>query len=426
MKTETLAVATVRSGPMTPTEIHLLESCEYTIKHGMETFLEVGQAFLTIRQRRLYRRDYDNFETYCRHRWQMTPRRAQQLAASASVVNNLRALGPGNEPKGNGDDRPAETGTVDSARANHGSPAYEFPAPTSERQVRPLAGLEPEAQREAWRTAVKAAGQGKQPTGKDVQAAVEATGNGRWPKPNEHGVYSEKGSEALRFSHRAVAAIIRVLQIGPTEWVSSLEHEWQRPFSQSSEGLTADHSYRSRELAILEKVGVLRTAAGAVLIDRQRPADVRAGARKLIDWTCRFAPMEPPPAKQKATEATETQRPKTAMTAVQRAEAKAAIRGLGQAQAIMQGIKMQIAKAGLLNWSQAGFGAGSQAGYQCDKVLDHLSCLHGLLRRLLEFAPAARDVKPKAMERRARRSRVLSLAARARWARAKASGRNRL
>ncbi len=128
------------SAVLSPRESTRLEKCEAIIEGGLQTFIEVGNALLEIRDSRLYRQQFGTFEDYCHERWQMTHRRANQLIGAAEVIHNL--------------------GTVVPVQ------------PTSERQLRPLTGLEPEEQREAWNQAVNDSSNGK-PTAKDVEAAVD-------------------------------------------------------------------------------------------------------------------------------------------------------------------------------------------------------------------------------------------------------------
>jgi hypothetical protein len=125
---------------LTAKETERLLLCEVTIEKGLETFIEVGLALVEVRESKLYRFKFGTFEEYCEKRWQMTARRARQICAGAEVVANLRP-GP--------------------------------PLPTSERQVRPLAGLPATEQREVWKDAVAAAPAGEAPTGKQVQEAVD-------------------------------------------------------------------------------------------------------------------------------------------------------------------------------------------------------------------------------------------------------------
>lgn len=90
--------------------------------HGLETFYEVGKALLEIRDQRLYRAAHGTFEEYCRERWNLGRRYANQVIAAAGVVENLGAIAP---------------------------------KPTTESQVRPLTDLAPEDQRTVWDQAVR-------------------------------------------------------------------------------------------------------------------------------------------------------------------------------------------------------------------------------------------------------------------------------
>jgi hypothetical protein len=112
-----------------------LERCEVVIRQGLETFIEVGQALMTIRDKRLYRIEFGTFEDYCRDKWGMPRNYANKLIAASEVVANL------------------EMGTM---------------VPKSERQARPLTSLEPEIQREAWKEVVHQS----QETGKPITAAT--------------------------------------------------------------------------------------------------------------------------------------------------------------------------------------------------------------------------------------------------------------
>jgi hypothetical protein len=129
--------------PLTEVESSVLGLYEATIERGLETFVEVGQAFMAIRDGRLYRATHRTFEDYLRERWQMSRPRAYQLMDSAQVAANLST-------------------TVDTP-------------PTSERQVRPLAALEPDDQRTAWSQAV-AESDGEQPTAAKVEEVTKSLG----------------------------------------------------------------------------------------------------------------------------------------------------------------------------------------------------------------------------------------------------------
>lgn len=119
-----------------------LGELEDTIRHGLDTFLEVGTALLEIRESRLYRDKYLTFKDYCLKQWGLSKPHAYRLISAAEVCQNLcQEVGPMG------------------------------PIPNNERQIRPLAALEPAKQREAWEEAVVESN-GK-PTAKVVQAIVD-------------------------------------------------------------------------------------------------------------------------------------------------------------------------------------------------------------------------------------------------------------
>ncbi|HEV7378021.1 MAG TPA: hypothetical protein VGN95_25295 [Pyrinomonadaceae bacterium] len=110
---------------LTTPETAQLEAHEATIKQGLETFYEVGNALLAIRDGRLYRRDFKTFEEYCRSKWGMVASRARQLIGAAGVAANLE-------------------GVTNVTLSN-------------ESQARALASLASETQQLVWEYAVKAA-----------------------------------------------------------------------------------------------------------------------------------------------------------------------------------------------------------------------------------------------------------------------------
>jgi hypothetical protein len=54
---------------LTAREKHDLVKAERTIAKGLKSFLAVGMALKEIRDKRLYRQQYDTFEEYCIRRW---------------------------------------------------------------------------------------------------------------------------------------------------------------------------------------------------------------------------------------------------------------------------------------------------------------------------------------------------------------------
>lgn len=141
-------------------ESRRLVELERKIKTGLNTFVEVGEALLEIRDSKLYRIEHKTFEAYCRDKWQMSKQRANQLVAASCVVDAITKM---------------TTNVV---------------IPKTEAQVRPLGKLEPEDQPKAWAKAVELAG-GEQPTAKQVEAASveikkesKPEHESRWEKQN--------------------------------------------------------------------------------------------------------------------------------------------------------------------------------------------------------------------------------------------------
>ena len=98
------------------------DMAEGIIESGLQSFYEVGKALLEIRDKELYEkvRGVSNFETYCKERWGMTANYARRLITSSCTTENIKSM---------------PTGII---------------MPSTERQVRPLASLPPDKQREVW------------------------------------------------------------------------------------------------------------------------------------------------------------------------------------------------------------------------------------------------------------------------------------
>lgn len=63
-----------------------LAELEAVVERGLNTFVEVGQALLEIRDSRLYRESHLSFEEYCRDRWQISKPHATRLIQASQVV----------------------------------------------------------------------------------------------------------------------------------------------------------------------------------------------------------------------------------------------------------------------------------------------------------------------------------------------------
>ncbi len=147
--------ASTTPGPnrLSDDEYSRLQHHEETIRQGMRTFLEVGSALLGIKEQRLYRAEFPTFEEYVSTRWNMAKSRAYQLIDASETAENIGLP------------------SLKMSTIVDESSAPPPPPEVRESQLRPLSGLEPEEQREAWRDATKSA-DGKTPTAKQVKASV--------------------------------------------------------------------------------------------------------------------------------------------------------------------------------------------------------------------------------------------------------------
>ncbi|HUY25672.1 MAG TPA: hypothetical protein VMV09_10285, partial [Candidatus Saccharimonadales bacterium] len=143
-------------------EVTRLGACEKVIERGLASFVEVGEALLTIRDNRLYRSSFSTFEDYCKDRWGITRQRAHQLIDAYEVVEAL----PEPEPSVEAWDSGSVATMVDNAPI--------LRSPRSERQARELAPLRdnPEVMREVWQQTVEET-DGK-PTAIAIRERVEA------------------------------------------------------------------------------------------------------------------------------------------------------------------------------------------------------------------------------------------------------------
>lgn len=65
---------------------------EDTIQSGLKDFVRVGLALQDIRDRRLYRAEFDTFEEYCERRWDLRKTAAYQKMNSANLVREMSAI----------------------------------------------------------------------------------------------------------------------------------------------------------------------------------------------------------------------------------------------------------------------------------------------------------------------------------------------
>lgn len=136
----------------------------YRLELGVEqAFYQAGKALAQLRERRLYRSTHKTFEAYCKDRFGFTRRHSDYLIAATSVVKNLQQMR-----------------TIHSQ--NHLDEQHQFNRtsrtissqilPTRLEQIKPLASLKPDEQRQVWDKAVQTAN-GKVPSGRIVKEIVE-------------------------------------------------------------------------------------------------------------------------------------------------------------------------------------------------------------------------------------------------------------
>lgn len=92
-----------KAKPLTKGEANDLKRLEGRVREGLMDFVEVGHALAEIRDRRLYRAEYESFEAYLADRWSLGRPAGYRLIDSAAVVARLKedcgpaALLPANE-----------------------------------------------------------------------------------------------------------------------------------------------------------------------------------------------------------------------------------------------------------------------------------------------------------------------------------------
>ncbi len=76
--------------PITIDDSKKLIALEEIIKSGLDTFTEVGNALLQIRDEKLYRSEFRTFEAYCREKLGIERAHAYRLMDAAEVVENVK------------------------------------------------------------------------------------------------------------------------------------------------------------------------------------------------------------------------------------------------------------------------------------------------------------------------------------------------
>jgi hypothetical protein len=182
---------TINGEPLSETESAALAQLEAVVDRGLASFVEVGNALLAIRAKKLYRGVSDTFEGYCQVKWNFSRRRADQLIDAASIVATF-GDGVSNENHGS-----QIAGAATESRENHGSQNGQpqpttVPPPQNERQARELLKVPEERRQQVWNEAVETA-----PAGANGKPAVTAAHVKR---------VAEKGAGDLREASHGVPA----------------------------------------------------------------------------------------------------------------------------------------------------------------------------------------------------------------------------
>lgn len=125
---------------MKNTTIASLQECEIIIEQGLQTFIQVGRALLTIKEQKLYRATHSNFNEYCKERWGFTQQHAGRLVIASKVADIIES-----EPIG-------------------------LHLPQSESQTRILAKSDNPV--ETWKEAIERSGK-EQPTASEIQNIIQ-------------------------------------------------------------------------------------------------------------------------------------------------------------------------------------------------------------------------------------------------------------
>ena len=84
--------------PLAEAEQLELRRLEGTIRSGLKSYIEVGEALGEIQQKRLYRFQYPTFEEYCVNRWGFRRAHAYRLINASKTARTLSPIGDTGSP----------------------------------------------------------------------------------------------------------------------------------------------------------------------------------------------------------------------------------------------------------------------------------------------------------------------------------------
>ncbi|BDH10537.1 hypothetical protein [Streptomyces hygroscopicus] len=86
-----LPITVEASGDLTHDERHQLGVCENAVENLATATWLAGKALQAIRDRRLYRRNYERFDEYVRYRWEISERAAYQMIEEWPLAERLNS-----------------------------------------------------------------------------------------------------------------------------------------------------------------------------------------------------------------------------------------------------------------------------------------------------------------------------------------------
>ena len=188
---------------LSPSEAAELSICDGIIERGLKSFIEVGLALATVRDKRLYRVSFDTFEGYVEAKCPYGVRQAHRVIASAVLAQSI------------------------ADQAEKVAPGSHLIVP-KERQARALGRLPADEREPAWREAltIAATRPNGEPTVKEVERVVAARlglspeSKVQSPKPAAQqpvieavpaGNREQRAREALRGAIAAVRGLVDAL-----------------------------------------------------------------------------------------------------------------------------------------------------------------------------------------------------------------------
>lgn len=239
-----------------------------------QAFYQAGKALAELRQRRLYRSTHRTFEAYCQDTFEFSRRHSDNLIAGAGVVENLQQT------------RINRSQTESNEKMSTNRTQI---LPTKLEQIRPLASLKPDEQRQVWDQAVAAAN-GRVPSGRIVKGVVEQQKKSLLPATDDYqegDVFTLVRLEGRNKKYRGCWAVVRELtdstvMVDVHDATLTVElHNLDRIDSQGVKRQVPEILQRIRQL---RQVGFLDRGAYNVLEALGKQTNLTSVEEGLLSW----------------------------------------------------------------------------------------------------------------------------------------------